>query len=175
MASPTLLPMPPISAAVPAFEIDTEVDGPTIHVTVTFQPVPTGFAWASLEASGVLERLVGLVPAVQIGEDDRPKPDSELVLIPLNRRKEGVYKGAAEVQEGRWAVVAWPVEPGFGSETNPGSPATQLVSVGGPPAWVWLALGGAGAAVIAGLSLREPSGANAVGVIRRWKKSEKGG
>jgi hypothetical protein len=114
IAGLTLLPVTPIAAVTPGFELAADVDGSTIHVTLTFEPVPNGFAWGSLEASGVLEELAGLVP-VDLVDDGRTRAPAEPVLIPLLRSGERIYTGTAKVPAGRWAVVAWPLEPDLGA------------------------------------------------------------
>ena len=143
-----LLSVTSASAATPAFEFDIEVNGSSIEVTVDFETLPPGFAWSSFEASGVLEQLIGLFPAEDVDDRGRPLPRAEPILLSLERIEEGTYKDSITVEEGQWAVVAWPLITDFDSEANPGAARTAVVTVGGPPAWMWLGLGALAASTV---------------------------
>jgi hypothetical protein len=140
-------------AATPAFDFEVGVHGLTIRVVVDFEPVPVGFAWPQLEASGVPEELVGLFPADRVDDRGRPLVDAEPILLSLDRTDVGVYEDSVTLPEGRWAVVAWPLLPDFDPEANPGAARTEFVTIGGPPAWVWLGMGAIVGIVVAGLSV----------------------
>lgn len=157
-----------VSAASPAFEFDIDVTGSRVQVTVDFEPVPVGFAWGSFEASGFLDRLVGLFPADVVDDRGRPVTDTEAIPVSLERREEGIYQGSVLVPEGRWAVVAWPSVPDFDPQASPGAARTAFVEVGGPPAWVWLGVGAFAALLVAvagtrlSLRRREPADSDAL-------------
>lgn len=126
------------SAATPGFEMGVETDVETLVVTVTFEPVPSGFAWGTMEASGVLDRLVGVLPADQLDEGGRPVGGSVPQLVRLERVSEGVYEGQTVVpHDGEWSVVAWPLSP----DLNPQATPVVVVVGAGTPAIVWLGLG----------------------------------
>lgn len=144
-----LLSVTSASAATPAFEFDIDVNGSSIEVTVDFEAVPPGFAWGSFEASGVPEELVGLFPAEDVDDRGRPLPGADPILLSLERIEEGIYQDAVGVQEGQWAVVAWPLVADFDPEAHPGTARTAVVTVGGPPAWVWLGVGVLAASAVA--------------------------
>lgn len=141
------------SAATPAFEFDIRVDGSTVQVTVDFEPVPIGFAWSQLEASGVPDELVGVYPADQVDDRGRPFPDVVPQLLSLKRVEEGVYTDSLTLTDGRWAVVAWPLFPDFDPDTSVGAARTEFVTVGGPPTWVWPAFGAIAAMAVARLAI----------------------
>ena len=134
--------------------------------------------------SGVLDELIGALPADEVDDKGRPLPGSEPVLVTLekndDRDYEGrtlvdgrwvfsvddgatqvgggewaffVYEGAIQVDAGEWAFFPWPLTANFDPDRNPGLPSTEFVRVGGPPPIVLLAIGAAGAIVIASGSL----------------------
>ena len=141
------------SAATPGFDFGVRVDGSTIHVTVSFEPVPSGLAWPQMEASGVLDELVGVLPADRVDSEGRPLPDASPRLLTLHRVEEGVYADSVMLSEGRWAVVAWPLVPNSELDSFVGPAGTEYVTVGGPPAWVWLGAGAVAAIFVVVFSL----------------------
>ncbi|HEX9643660.1 MAG TPA: hypothetical protein VGC11_06655 [Acidimicrobiia bacterium] len=143
----------PASAATPAFGFDIRVDGPSVRVVVDFEPVPDGFAWSQLEASGVLDELVGLVPRDQVDDRGCPLAEADPVLLSLERIEEGVYADSVTLPDGRWAVVAWPLVSGFDPDANPGAARTEVVAVRRQSVWVWLGVGAIAAVVVAGGAL----------------------
>ncbi len=162
----TLVAMP-VGAATPAFEFDINMSSSSIEVTVDFEPVPPGFAWGSFEASGVPEELVGLFPASDVDDRGRPLPEAEPLLLSLKRVDWGVYRDSIDVDDGEWAVVAWPLIDGFDPDDHPGAARTEIVLVGtsdvilgatqaearasdGLPLWTWIVLGGV---IVSGLAL----------------------
>lgn len=124
----------PAEAATPAFELQADVADDTVIVRVTFlQPMPVG-----IEGSGVLEQLIGVAPAEDLGEGGRPTPEADIHLLSLREVEgDGIYGSELKVGPGRWAVVPWPLVSEFDPEQNPGVPATLFVVVGSSPtAWV---------------------------------------
>jgi hypothetical protein len=130
-------------ATTPGFDLSTEVAGSTVAVTLEFDEVPPGFNWLSLERSGILEVLAGVVPATDVDGFGRPLPDAAIVLIPLEKEATGIYTGSLRVQEGRWAVVPYPLISDFNPSSDPEAAQTQMITVGqsGSPPWVWISLG----------------------------------
>lgn len=136
-------------AATPAFELDVVISNGSAVITVRFvQPVPEGF-----ESSGVLNRLVGVLPADGVDDRGRPLDDEEPRLVTLRRIDQGVYQAEVPLDSaGSWAVVPWPLVPAFDTQSNPGAPQTSFFAVGsGIPLVVWLS--GGAAVGIAGLFL----------------------
>ncbi len=127
-----LLAASPALAAVPSFTMEIAPDPSGIEVTVTFEPVPTGFNWASMEESGIFEALVGVLPADKIDDRGRPVPDAAPEVVELTRVSEGVYRGSIALADGRWAVFPYPLSAEFDPAANPGAASTKLVTVGAP-------------------------------------------
>lgn len=150
------------SAATPGFDFVVRVDGSTVHVTVSFEPVPSGFAWPQMETSGVLDGLVGVLPADEVDGEGRPLPDASPRLLTLQRVEEGVYADSVMLPKGRWVVVAWPLVPNSDLESFVGLAGTEYVTVGGQPAWVWLGAGAVAAILVAGFSLGPKTGSEPV-------------
>lgn len=133
----------------PAYEQVIETSSDTIEITVIFEPVPPGFAWGSLEASGALGELIGVLPADGVDEDGRPFDTTAVVLADLRIVEEGSYSAEVVVGPGEWAVVPWPLVPNYTQAmAHPGTPWTEFVSVGLDSAWLPVAAVAAGAAVV---------------------------
>lgn len=135
----------PALAAMPAFEwvVGAQVDA--IEVTITFEPVPSGFAWPSLEESGALGELVGAVPSDEVDQAGRPIPGADPILFDLERIETGIYGATAETGPGKWAVVVWPMTGEF-PVPQPGIPETTFVTVTTSPSspvlpWALLVVG----------------------------------
>lgn len=131
-----LLELPQVVLAMtPAFSVDVDATTRALAVTVRFDSVPSGFAWGQLEASGVLDELVGVLPSSDVDEHGRPLKNADAILIHLARVSAGVYRGETALPHGgMWAVVAWPLVKGF----DPATP-TQVVSVReGRPVAIWV-------------------------------------
>jgi hypothetical protein len=120
-----LLSAVPADAATPAFDLDVEARRGSVVITVTFEPVPPGFNWAAFESSGVPDELVGVLPAEEVDERGRPLSQDGLRLASLRSIEEGVYLAEVAVDQGRWAVVPWPLVPDF----SPGAPSTRFVNI----------------------------------------------
>lgn len=153
-----LLGIIPAVAAMPGFEWNVDARDDSIEVTVTFEPVPFGFAWHSLESSGALGELVGVVRPDEVGQAGRPISGADPILLDLQRISTGVYGATANAASGEWAVVVWPLVGEF-PRPQPGVPDTELVTVGrtsdfSAGAWVPLVAGAAVIAVVGALWLR---------------------
>jgi len=122
----------PAQGAVPSFTIEVDPGPAGIEVTVMFEPVPSGFNWASMEGSGVFEILVGVLPADKVDDRGRPVPDAAPEVVELTRVSEGVYRGSIELEAGRWAVFPYPLTADFDPARHPGAASTQVVTVGAP-------------------------------------------
>lgn len=129
------------NAATPAFAMDVDPEGSMVVVTV--------YSARPGLVSGILDELIGALPADEVDDKGRPLPGSEPVLVTLekndDRDYEGatqvgggewawfVYEGAIQVGGGEWAFFPWPLSPDFDPDRNPGAPSTEFVRVGGPP------------------------------------------
>jgi hypothetical protein len=144
---------PSATAATPAFGLELDVDGSSVEVTVTLlQSIPS--AIGQFEGSGVLDRLIGAVPADEVDENGRPLPGSDPVLVSLEPVESGVtYRGSITVDAGEWAFFPWPDTPGFDPEANRGAPDTEFVMVGGSSPLGWIAIGAVAAIALSSLAL----------------------
>lgn len=144
---------PALAAGMPEFEWAIEGHSDSVEVTVTFEPVPSGFAWASLEASGLLDQLVGVVQSEEVDPDGRPVPGADAMTFDLQRIETGVYGATIDTGPGEWAVVAWPLE--TESQSFPGVPETEFIAVGSNPrssAMPWILAVGVGIVAVWWLS-----------------------
>lgn len=148
-----LVGLPALAAGMPAFEWAIEGHSDSVEVTVTFEPVPSGFAWPALEASGLLDRLVGVVQSDEVDPDGRPVPGANAITFDLQRIETGVYGATINTGPGEWAVVAWPLE--TESQSFPGVPTTEYITVGSSPrssAIPWILVVGVGIVAVWWLS-----------------------
>lgn len=157
--------VPSATAATPAFGLELDSDGSSVDVTVTLlQSIPSSIE--QFEESGVLDRLIGAVPADEVDENGRPLPGSDPVLVSLEPVESGVtYRGSITVDDGEWAFFPWPGTPSFDPDTNPGAPATEFVTVEGSSQMVWLAVAAVATIALGSLVLasrRNESERNAV-------------
>lgn len=127
----------PALAMTPSFDLDVaRVGASNLAITVAFEPTPQGFNWAALEASGVLDHLVGVVSADEVDAEGRPIDASAVRLVSLQPVRVGVYGAVVAVEPGRTAVVPWPLVAQFWTS---GTPATKYVTVGGTLPWAVIA------------------------------------
>lgn len=138
----------PADAATPAFDLELDSEGSSVEVTVRFQQTISSVD--EFEASGVLDRLIGGLPADQVDEEGRPLPGSDPLLVSLDPVESGVtYQGSIRVDDGEWAFFPWPGTPSFDPDENPGAPATEFVTVEGGSQLVWLSVGAVAAIAVA--------------------------
>lgn len=129
----------PANAATPAFDLELDSKGTSVEVTVRFQQTISSVD--EFEASGVLDRLIGGLPADQVDEEGRPLPGSDPLLVALDPVESGVTRHSDH------------------PEDNPGAPATGYVTVEGGSQLVWLAVGAVAAiaAAVAWWARSKPS------------------
>lgn len=147
----------PVNAATPAFDLHVDSQGSSVEVTVRFQQAVSTVE--EFEGSGVLDRLIGVLPADQVDEDGRPLRGSDPRLVSLEPVEGGVtYQGSIRVDDGEWAFFPWPGSPSFDPDENPGAPATEFVTVEGRSLSIWLAIGAVaiiGVATVVFMAMRD--------------------
>jgi hypothetical protein len=138
----------PANAATPAFDLDLDSEGPSVEVTVRFQQTISSVE--EFESSGVLDRLIGGLPADRVDEEGRPLSGSDPLRVSLDPVESGVtYQDSMRVDDGEWAFFPWPGTPSFDPDENPGAPPTEFVTVEGGSPLVWLVEGAVAVAAVA--------------------------
>lgn len=147
----------PAAAKMPAFDMEAEARGDSVHIEVTV----TGDEALIHDFDPLnLDGLLAVFPADQVDEEGRPL----FVLeggtdVALRRVEPGVYEGSVRLEAGHWAVVPFPDVTGeirgTGEGWYPGTVMVEVTGEGSAAPWV---LGAVGAAIATAWGLRTAAG-----------------